>query len=579
MGDTIRYASIDKPWLKYYPEKYLNAPFPQCTMYTMIRKMCAEKHHEDATALHYYGTDITYSQMFEKIDLYAAAFYESGVRKGDYVTILSVAIPETYYTIYALNKLGAVCNFIDVRTDRVHTAEFIRKAKSDVLVTLEQCFSSVEDKLDALALRLVICQKPSSSLKPIKRILFDTANPKYKIPYDGKRIISDLEFSKRGIGKKYEEAVYEPDMPAVITRTGGTTGVSKGVVLTNDNLNAIAFNFMAMVLDNIPDRTSLLNFLPVGVSYGIAVGVHMALCLSFTDILIPKFDVNEFASLVAKFKPNHIIGVPVFYEKLITSKKMRNMDLSFINTMAAGGDSANDALEDKLDAFRIAHNIPYPVAQGYGMSEASSAVSFGFMNVHKKGSTGIPSLTVTVAAFKPGTFEELPLGQPGEICITGKTLMKEYLDEPEETKNVLKRHPDGKLWVHSGDLGYIDEDGFLFIIGRIKRTIVRFDAHKSYPLQIERAIMQHESVSNCAVIPVKDTSHVQGELPLAVIELDNACQNPKEKIISELKQLCIENIEKRSQPAGFVFVDAIPITNSAKNDVRTLQTQYYNYKY
>ena len=246
--------------------------------------------------------------------------------------------------------------------------------------------------------------------------------------------------------------------------------------------------------------------------------------------------------------------------------------------MAAGGDSANAGLEERLEEFRLNHGIPFPVSQGYGLSEASSAVAFGFQNIHKNGSSGIPSLSVVIAAFKPGTTEELPLGEKGELCISGPTVMKEYLNEPKETGAVLWNHPDGTKWIHSGDLGYVDQDGFVFVIGRIKRSIIRFDGHKVYPLQLEQLVLKDSRVRNCVTIPVKDLSHDQGELPLVIVELNDK-SGDKESIKEELKELCSSGIELRSQPIDFIFIDKIPLTPMAKNDYKKLEEIYGAYDY
>ena len=575
------YASLEKPWMKHYRGLSSGVQIPRCTMYREILMSCERNDRYEAKALHYYGAEMTYREMFACIDQYAAAFAALGVKKGEIVSFVSVCLPETMCELYALNKLGAVCSFIDPRTDAIHIREYIKKAGSRIVITLERNFSAVADHMDELGLGYVIGQTPASGLPWIKRCFFKLKTPKFQVPYDGRRIIRDGDLFRMGAGKSVLETAYEPDMPAVVTRTGGTTGLSKGVVLTNDNMNALAANFTVTIpFADLDHRftQSFLNFLPIASSYGIAVGVHMAMSMTILDYLIPQFDPAKFDQLILRYKPRHIIGVPVFYEQLIYSDRMKDQDLSFIETMAAGGDSANESLEDKLDAFRLSHGIRYPIAQGYGMSEVSSAAAFGFRNCHRKGSAGIPCLFTTIAAFEPNTANELPIGQIGELCITGPTVMKEYLNEPEETENVLWKHPDGQIWMHSGDLGYLDEDGFLFIVGRIKRTIIRPDGHKVYPLQLEKVVMKHPAVSNCAVIPVKDLNHGQGEQPLIIIELGHE-QYSTDSVTAEVLNMCRNEIKARGQPAGVVYVDKIPITDMAKNDYRRLTELYQNYNY
>ncbi len=569
-----RKPSILKPWLKHFKKECIEAPLPECSLYAQLKESSANS--PDQTALMYYGTEVSYRDMMRKIDQYAAAFTELGVKPGEYVSFYTVSLPETIYAIYGLNKIGAISNLIDVRTDKNHSKEFIAKAKSKVLVAIDVTFDKVEGALDELGIEKVIIQSAADSLSFFKGFAL-RRKTRTNIKFDGERIIKNKDFAKLGAGKSVDEFPYEKNRPAVVTRTGGTTGVSKGVLLTNDSLNAVYANFRDVVGTGKGNR--FLNFLPLGASYGIACGIHMGLCMNVIDILIPKFTPDEFADLIYQYKPHYIIGVPIFYENLMHSDKMKDFDFSFIEAMAAGGDSANIAFERKLWKFIKERGARYPLAQGYGMSEGSSAVAFGVFNIHKDGSAGVPSVHTTISAFKPGTTEELDIGEIGEICITGPTLMKEYLDEPEETAHVMRKHPDGQVWIHSGDLGYIDEDGFLFLEGRIKRSVVRFDGHKSYPVQIEAVVKTHPAVKNCCVVPVQDMTHVQGELPLVVVEPAEEFKGDRETLRKEILDICKEGIEERSQPAGCEIIDEIPMTTVGKVDVKKLSEEYRHYDY
>jgi long-chain acyl-CoA synthetase len=254
---------------------------------------------------------------------------------------------------------------------------------------------------------------------------------------------------------------------------------------------------------------------------------------------------------------------------------MKDFDLSFIMAMAAGGDTANEAFEHKLREFTREHGVKYPLAQGYGMSETSSAAAFGVFNIHRDGSAGVPCIHTIISTFKPGTTEELDIGEMGEICITGPILMKEYLGEPEETSQVMWEHPDGRIWVHSGDVGYIDEDGFLFIKGRMKRSIIRFDGHKVYPLQIEEVVSSHPEIRKCVVTGVRDLSHEQGELPMIFAEIEIRDDGDEEALRGEIMSLCRERLEERGQPSGVIFVDKLPVTNGGKIDIQKLTEVYH----
>ena len=574
MEEIIKKPSILKPWEKYYNPELINKDIQGVLLYEALLESCEA--HKDIIALDYYSRQITYGELIEKVNLYAASFHKLGINKGDVISFVTVSIPESIYAIYGLNKIGAICNFIDVRTDSPHILEYVLKAKSKAVVILDIAYEKISSRLDELEVDKVIIQSAFDSMTLLKSLFLKTCKA-HRVSINDNRVIKNRDFEKQGKGCSVDAVIYEKDMPAVITRTGGTTGVSKGVILTNDNLNAVYRNFRDVVGDASGD--SLLNFLPLGASYGIACGIHMALCMSVRNILVPKFSPEEFADLILDKKPNHIIGVPIFYENMMNSKRMANADLSFIKTMAAGGDSANAGFEKKLREFTRERGIVYPLAQGYGMSETSSACAFGVRDIHKDGSAGLPCIHSTISIFEPGTDRELSLGERGEICISGPTVMKEYLDEPEETENAIWIHSDGKRWVHSGDLGYIDEDGFLFITGRIKRSIIRFDGHKVYPVQIESAIEKSEHVKTCAVIAIEDREHEQGELPLAIVEPMSVQDLDSNELRKEIIKLCKENLEERGQPIDVVVVDKMPLTRNSKKDIRALEEKFRDYNY
>lgn len=568
--------SREKPWLRFYSPEALEKSLPENTIYELL--INENKNSFSKVALEYYGTKITFSEMFSEIERYAIAFSRAGVKKGDYVSLYTVSLPETIYSIYALNKIGAVSNFIDVRTDAGHALEFIAHAKSKILVVLDLFLDKIYDGLENLDLDKVIVQSASDSLpftkKHLTRVKTVDAYKNKKI--DNKFIVRNSEFVANSKGYNVTAIPYEKDRAAVVVRTGGTTGVSKGVVLTDDNINSV-FADMRVLYTNT-DGQCLLNFLPLAASYGFVVGIHAPLCASIREILIPNFKPETFGDLIYKYRPNHIIGVPVFYENMMKNRKLQNMDLSFIITMGAGGDSANPDFENELATFAKNHGVHYSLASGYGMSETSSACCYGVLNNYKPGSVGIPSRSTTISIFEPGTTNELGYNEQGEVCITGPAIMKEYLDNPEETKNVMWKHPDGKTWIHSGDLGYMDEDGFLYIEGRLKRSIIRFDGHKSYPTQIEDVASKHPAVKECCAIPIKDKSHRQGELPLIVVELEEKLDvEDLDQTRAEILEFTNSNIEERSQSYDVVIIDKMPITVNGKKDIQNLIERFSNY--
>lgn len=567
-----RKISEEKVWLKYYSKEAQNSSIPKCKAYDYILE--CNKDRMDEPALHYYGTDFSVHEFQCNVEKCAKAFTALGVKSGDIVSFVSASIPETIFSIYALNKLGAAANAIDPRMDHSSIKRMVLGSHSRILVVLDLVFDKVKPIIDELYQDKIIVQSAANSLPFIKKTLF-----KWKTKCDvaySEMVISWNDFIKGGTPYTAIEAPYVGDAMVAITYTGGTTGRPKGVIITNNSMNAVALSFIHSSIYR-QDSDRFLGIIPVFAAYGLVCGVHMPLCMRTTLVPIPRFIPAQIGKLVKTFRPQHMISTPVFIELLIGSKEVQNMDLSFLYTLASGGDSMNEGLLHKLNEFRISHNMRFPLAQGYGMSELSAAASFCANNVYKAGSVGIPSLHIDMGIFDPETGEELSYYQNGEVCVTGPSMMKGYFNNPEETAIVMRKHKDGRIWIHSGDLGYMDEDGFLFIKGRIKRMITRFDGHKVFPINLENLITSRPEVRNCAVIGVNDVEHSQGQYPLAIAEFMPAVDIPA--ACSEIFKFCDENVEERGKPVAILPIDKLPLTGMGKIDYRTLEKKFAEYNY
>lgn len=563
--------SEERVWMKHFSSESQNIEIPEMTAYSFMKKK--NLHRQDSIAINYYGNKISFRKFFSKIDEVSNSFASLCVEEGDIVSFISVQVPECIFSIYALNKLGAAANTVDPRMDIGSIQRMISESGSKITVILDYVFPKIEKIVDSLNQKIVVISL-SSSLPYIKRKIIDS-KMKVNIHYSND-IISWADFIHIGETKVSKEVPYVGDRLVAITYTGGTTGHPKGVMLTNDSLNSVALNFINCGLDYEPGQ-SFLGIIPIFSSYGLVCGMHMPLCMNLELIPIPKFDPREFGKLVKKFKPNHMISTPAFYEMLIDSKEMRHADLSFLITLGSGGDTMNSGIEEKLTQFMKDHKIRYPLAQGYGMSELSAAASFCVNRIYKPRSVGVPSPLTVMGIFDPDTGEELGYGQTGEICVSGPTMMKGYWNRPEETSYVMREHDDGTKWIHSGDLGYIDDEGFVFVIGRLKRMITRFDGHKVFPVNLEGLISAHDSVHNCAVIGVNDMGHGQGQYPLVIVELIKGT-DPDEVCI-ELYDMCNSSCEERGKPVAIISVDEIPLTGMGKNDYRSLEKVYSDYDY
>ena len=386
-------------------------------------------------------------------------------------------------------------------------------------------------------------------------------------------VIRWKDFIAAGEGKDTGAEPYDPDHTCVVVHTGGTTGSPKGVMLTDVDFNSIAQQFGAY--EKLFRRgQKLMNIMPPFIAYGYACGVHLPLVLGLTVIIIPNLDPAKLGALIWKYKPEHMFGVPAHYQQMAASPLLKKKkDLSFIRNYAAGGDSLPLGAELTVNEFLKAHNVEYPLAKGYGMTEVASAATVAAGNVTKPGSVGIPMLNTVVSIFEPGTETELPIGERGEICICTPTVMKGYYNKPEETDMILRRHADGQIWAHTGDVGYMDEDGFVYLDSRIKRMIIRHDGFKVFPSMIENVISRHPAVHQCSVVGCTDKDHVQGRLPFVYVVLDPEGDKKKRQIVRELRQLCNEELPEYVQPVGYKFISEMPFTPVGKVDYRKLEEE------
>lgn len=560
------YASQAKPWLKYYAQKYIDQTLPTLSAFDFVCHR--NQNHLNDTALDYYGRKFTYADLIVNVKKTAAALRGVGVKKGDIVTVVSIMTPEVIALFYAADMIGATLNLVDPRYSVEGIHEYIEEVDSHLLVCLNVVYERCRQAAKRTNVEKVIVLSPADSLPPVMAVGYKLTTPD-KNKY-ASNVIRWKQFIKGGEGQSITAEPYDPDHACIVVHTGGTTGSPKGVMLTDNCFNALAQQFRAY--DKLFHRgQKLMNIMPPFIAYGYACGVHLPLVLGFTVIIIPNLDPAKLGSLVLKYKPEHMFGVPAHYQQLAADPKLRDKDLSFILNYAAGGDSLSRGAEQTVNDFLAAHGARYPIAKGYGMTEVSSAATVAAGLDNKPGSVGIPMVNTVVAAFEPGTDQELPIGQRGELCISGPCLMKGYYNKPEETAILLRRHPDGRVWAHTGDMGYLDEDGFVYLDSRIKRMIIRHDGFKVFPSMIENVVSRHPAVHQCSVVGCADKDHTQGRLPFVYIVLKADTTAKKKQVIRELERMCAEELPEYVQPVAYKFISSMPMTPVGKVDYRQLE--------
>lgn len=560
------YASQAKPWLKYYDQKFIDQTLPALSAFEYVCQR--SKNHLNDTALDYYGRKFAYADLIVNVKKTAAALRGAGVKKGDIITVVSIMTPEIIALFYAADMMGATLNLVDPRYSVEGIREYIEEVDSHLLVCLNVVYERCRQAAKRTNVEKVIVLSPADSLPPVMAVGYKLTTPD-KNKY-ASNVIRWKQFIKGGEGQSTAAEPYDPDHACVVVHTGGTTGSPKGVMLTDDCFNGIALQFQAY--PKLFHRgQKLMNVMPPFIAYGFACGIHLPLVLGFTVIIIPNLDPDKLGSLVLKHKPEHMFGVPTHYQQLASDPKLRDKDLSFIINYAAGGDSLSRGAEQTVNDFLAAHGARYPIAKGYGMTEVSSAATVAAGLDNKPGSVGIPMVNTVVAAFEPGTDQELPIGQRGELCISGPCLMKGYYNKPEETAILLRRHPDGRVWAHTGDMGYLDEDGFVFLDSRIKRMIIRHDGFKVFPSMIENVVSRHPAVHQCSVVGCADKDHTQGRLPFVYIVLKADTTAKKKQVIRELERMCAEELPEYVQPVAYKFISSMPMTPVGKVDYRQLE--------
>ena len=569
------YPSIDKPWLKYYTEEQININLPTSTAYQYMRE--CNQGNLDACALEYLGKKIKYREFLKNIDIVANCLLSMGVKKGDIITSCLANMPESAYLIYAASKLGVIIDLIDPFTVNETMANYCYNTKSKIIFTLDIAYNNVEKLPENTSIEKIVLVSPAQSIKLLKTLLRVKSLETTKA-YKNKNTISWDTFIKNNcVDSDKLIADYEQNLPFSILHTGGTTGIPKGALLSVDNVNSLASQFINSPLEMNKNETAL-NLMPPFAAYGLCNGLHLHLCCGMKVIMIPTYEPNKIVDQILKYKPNRIACAPAHYVHIAESEKLKSANLSFLIRPIVGGDTLNTKLEEELNELFAKTGCKDKITKGYGLTETASGVCVCVnKEVNKIGSVGIPMAKNVIAAFcLSDEEEECKYGEEGEICICSPNVMLGYYNKPEETAKVLKRHKDGKIWLHTGDLGYVDEDGNIFIKGRLKRMIIQYSGLKANPFEAEREILTNTNVNSVVVVGVKDPNHNQGQLPVAFVKLEDNTSANEEDLIVELHRSCENNITYYSVPVDYIVIDTFPRTSIGKIDFKELTNIYEN---
>ena len=558
------------PWLKYFGDMPAHLDYPKGSMYEAVRESAITKKKMNSVAYEFQGKKTNYKQFLNKIEVLGKAYKSIGIDEGDMVTVCMPNTPQGVDTFYALNRIGAVPAMIHPLSAVGEIAFYINSTHSKAVLVVDLFYEKVLEALKQVKhpVKVVVAHIKDELPFPLNMLYPLTVKKKpAPLPKDNKNVIDWSDFISGGKKVKLSDKFPKAEDTAVILFSGGTTGTSKGIRLTNLNMNALAAQVAANAGFTM-EGLRMFSVMPLFHGFGLGVGIHTALMASGTCIIIPQFTIKTYARDVKKYKPNVIVGVPTLYEALLRSEGF-DFDLSFLRGMFCGGDSLSVELKKKVDKFLKDHNATIQVREGYGTTECVTASCLTPYDTYREGSIGIPLSDTYYSIVNPNNDTELPYGEEGEICICGPTVMKGYLNNAEETASTLRRHEDGNLWLHTGDLGYMDEDGFVYYKQRMKRLII-VSGINVYPSQVENAIDAHPDVLlSCAVgIPDPYKMHVVK----AFVVLRQGVE-PSDKIKEEIIENCKKNVSRYGVPREIEFRTELPKTLVGKVAYRVLEEE------
>ncbi len=560
---------VKMPWITHLEGVPAHLEYFQGSMYDKLAEIAAS--YPDYIAYDFMGGRVKYRDFINKVDECARALAAIGVKPGESVTICMPNAPQALIMFYAINKVGAVANMVHPLSSEKEIEFCLKEASSVVCLTLDQFYGKFANIRGNVPLRSLILTSIKDVLSPVKRRGYYLAEGRKikKVP-ENAEIVWWEKFLRDG--SRYHGSFHVARTgkdPAAILYSGGTTGTMKGILLSNLNFNALGQQIIA-TNPMFKPGDKMLAVMPIFHGFGLGVCIHSMLSSGGRCLLIPRFNPESYAKLLKRHKPNFIAGVPTLYEALLRIKTLKRVDLSCLKGVFSGGDSLSIELKKRFDAFLEAHNAGIHVREGYGMTECVTASCLTPINTAREGSIGLPFPDTYYKIVKPGTEEEVPYGTEGEICLSGPTVMMKYINNPKETAETLRTHADGLTWVHSGDLGIMDEDGFIYFKQRIKRMIIT-SGYNVYPSQIENVLDAHELVHMSCVIGVPDLLKMQRVV--AYIVLKPGVETTEDKAREILLSYCEKHVAKYAMPREIRFRDALPKTLVGKVAYRVLEEE------
>ncbi len=544
-------------------------PYPETTMFGAVKN--AAERFPKAPALEFMGSYTTYTALIKKIEQAAMAFYSAGIRKNDVVTICTPNIPQAVVAIYALNRIGAIASVVHPLSSQKNITYYLDYTDSKMIMTLDNFYEKVRDAVsEAKRDTRILVARIQEELNPVLAAGYTLKTGKkfLKFPEKGKGTLWNdfVKYSRRVALPPVE---YNKEKTSIILYSGGTSGTPKGIRLSDFGFNALGMQLAEKSGCNLTYGCTFLSVMPIFHGFGLGIGIHTILENGAMCILIPQFTKETYAQTVLKKKPNFIAGVPTLYEALLHVDAFKGADLSFLKGVFSGGDAMSVDLKKRCDKFFKEHNADVQIREGYGLTESVNATCLTPVDRYKEGSIGLPLRDMQFRIVEPGTFNEVPTGELGEIIIAGPTIMLGYLKNEEENEKTLRVDDNGTKWLFTGDLGCVDEEGFVYFKQRIKRMIIS-SGYNVYPSQIEKVLDKHPDIDYSCAIGVKD-AYKMHKVRAYIVLKNGVPETPEEKI--KILEYCKQYLDVMERPREIVFRKELPRTLVGKVAYRVLEEE------
>ncbi|HOF04074.1 MAG TPA: AMP-binding protein [Syntrophales bacterium] len=555
----------EKPWLKYYGDVPASLDYPRVTMYEAL--MRSVERNPEAIAYDFMGYTSTYRRFAAEIDQCARALYALGLRKGERITISMPTTPQGIICFYGANKIGAVASMIHPLSTAKEIAFYLRISKSRFALTIDAFYNKFREIREETPLEVLILTKISDYLEFIKKIGFYLTKGRKIPPVPADPMVRWWKETMSASYPPVPEVPMDTDELAVILYSGGTTGTPKGIMLSN--MNFISEGMQVSAWGKLSHRDAILAILPIFHGFGLGVCVNAAFMGGGKSILVPQFNPEIVAKLIKTKRPTFVVGVPTLFEALCRNPVFQNADLSCLKATFSGADTLPRPVKEDFEALVKKQGGKVKLLEGYGLTEAVTAIMAMPLQEYREGSVGVPFPDMLAKIVRIGTTEEEPPGTEGELCLHGPAVMMGYLDQPEETAATLKRHGDGRIWLHTGDIAVMDSDGFFYFKLRLKRMI-KSSGMNVYPAQVEDILYQHPEVKDACVIGVPDEAQVQRVKAFVVLKDMTKAGDEMEK---ELISHCRGQLIKWSCPREIEFRESLPCTLVGKIAYNTLEQE------